>query len=63
MTWILILITILPFKTTVHDRGNYSSMERCFMARETTLVDMGQLDGYPPINQNLICIRTDQRRG
>lgn len=63
MTWVLILITILPYKISVYEKGTYSNMERCFMAREANLMDMGQIDGYPPMNQQLVCVKSDQREG
>lgn len=36
---------------------NYSTMEKCFMAREMLLLDLGIVDGYFPQGTQAICIQ------
>lgn len=57
--WVLVLISVLPYKISAYEKASFNSMEKCFMAREVALADMGSIDGYPPINQNLICIKSN----
>jgi hypothetical protein len=38
----------------------YNTMIECFTARETLLLDMEIYDGIPPVNTQLVCIRTEE---
>jgi hypothetical protein len=35
-------------------------MVECFHARDELLLDMGIYNGIPPVNTQLICIRSDE---
>ena len=56
----LLFIYLIPGGYTVSLENHYPSMIECFEAREEVFVNMpGYEDGYPPVNMQGICIRTD----
>ena len=38
--------------------GQYESMEECFENRDMLLLDMGYINGFPPIESQIVCIQT-----
>ena len=64
MKWILIFVGLAwnaeSQYLTVHSEpmGQYDTMESCFQGRDHMLVQMGSQDGFPLVDTQLVCIRT-----
>jgi hypothetical protein len=60
MQWILIYITIgFGAEHTSVFKGNYSTMNDCFYARESLSIEVGGKDGHFPNGQQAVCIPVD----
>lgn len=62
MKWVLIFL-LIPTDGMVDttEIGVYNTMRECFFAREESLIRMDVIDGIPPINTQLICVRTENK--
>jgi hypothetical protein len=61
--WVLVYIKLLfpePgfYEVDAQIYGQYESMEECFESREMLLLDMGYINGFPPIESQIVCIQT-----
>ena len=55
--WTLVIITLLNGDVIAKSYDQYTTMEKCFYAREMILLDMGSVNGIPPKGKQLVCIR------
>lgn len=62
MTWVLVLI-LVNSTTSVDTQvlGAYNKMSECFYARQDVLVDLEAWEGTPPVNTQIVCVRTDTK--
>lgn len=66
MNWVLVFVNIMfnaeaGYKEPVIEgHWTYDSMIECFHARDQLLVDLGIYDGIPPVNTQLVCIRSNK---
>jgi hypothetical protein len=65
MKWVLVFVNIMynaevEYKEPVIEAWyEFDTMEDCFVARDDLLVAMGSYNGIPPVNTQLVCIRTE----
>lgn len=61
MKWVLLFIEITsPIDFDVQEIGRFNNMFGCFEAREEVLVKLKAYDfDRPPVNTQIICIRTE----
>lgn len=65
MKWILVFVNIIynadvEYKEPMIDGyWTYETMTECFHARDQFLLDMEIYNGMPPVNTQLVCIRTN----
>jgi hypothetical protein len=62
--WTLIVIQLFYPSEGFYDvdaqmYGSYDNMIDCFVDREYVIEAMGGVNGFPPINVQAVCIRTD----
>lgn len=60
MTWLLVFILVQDGVPTATRLGEYQSMRNCFFARDSVLVDLEAYEGIPPVNTQVVCVRTDE---
>lgn len=66
MNWVLVFVSIVynaevEYKEPmIEGYWSYKTMVECFHARDEFLLDMGIYNGIPPVNTQLVCIRTDE---
>lgn len=64
--WALVVVVVLGSPSNIDANAkyysSYSSFAKCAMAREQVLIDLGKLDGYPPANHQVVCIRTTLKK-
>jgi len=62
MTWVLIMVAILNGDDVgASIEGIYGNLNECFDARDTIIIEQWQnYDGYPAVNYQLVCIRSDK---
>ena len=61
--WVLIYIKLLfpmdgTYEVDTQIFGQYVNFSKCFQAREELILEMGQLNGFPKPNTQVVCIRT-----
>ena len=62
MTWVLVLILVSStISVDTQVLGAYNTMSECFYARQDRLVDLEAWEGIPPVNTQLVCVRTDTK--
>jgi len=63
IAWLLIAITIINSDGYVQNLSpivsEHDTMEECFDARDDYLYNLGSTDGFPPVNTQAVCVRTD----
>jgi hypothetical protein len=62
--WVLVYVKLLfPevgfYEVDAQIYGQYGSMDKCFESRDMLLLDMGYINGYPPIESQIVCIQTE----
>ena len=62
MTWVLIMVAVLNGDDVgASIEGVYTDLNSCFDARDTIIVEQWKnYDGYPNINHQLVCVRSDK---
>lgn len=61
MKWILVIVGIFNGGPEVSNEGVYDTMQQCFYAREEVIWEtFGNPEGNPPVNFQVVCIRTDK---
>ena len=60
LKWVLVYILVESLNPNVTKIGVYDSMATCFEARESVLVDLEAYEGIPPVNTQLVCVKTDE---
>jgi hypothetical protein len=64
--WVLVFVKLLFPEPGFYDvdaqlYGQYEQIDDCFKARELLIIDMGSVDGYPPVDTQVVCIRTNEK--
>ena len=57
--WVLVFISVVNSIPAAITMGEFESMYDCFGARELQLAKLKAWDGIPPINTQLVCVRTE----
>jgi len=62
MTWVLVMVAILNGDDVgASIEGIYGNLNDCFDDRDTIIVEQWQhYDGYPAVNYQLVCVRSDK---
>ena len=67
MNWVLVFVNLiynteLEYKEPVIEAWyEFETMEECFIARDDLLTAMASYNGIPPVNTQLVCIRSDNK--
>jgi len=62
MSWVLVLILVnSTISVDTQVLGVYNTMSECFYARQDVLVDLEAYEGIPPVNTQIVCVRTDTK--
>ena len=62
MKWVLLFLEIIgPNGFVVDEVGRYDSMIECFNTRDDVLIKLGAYNSQPPINTQLVCVRTEYK--
>lgn len=66
MQWVLVFINVIYNANAGYNEPmieswyEYDTMEECFVGREMLLLDLGSIDGYPPINTQAVCVKVSK---
>ena len=58
MAWILVFITITASGPEIKEIDLFQTMEECFYARQSLIIERGGME-YFPINEQAVCVSTD----
>ena len=57
--WVLVFVSVVNSIPAAITMGEFENIYRCFDARELQLAKLEAWDGIPPINTQLVCVRTE----
>jgi hypothetical protein len=64
--WVLVFINLMlnsdsGYKEPVIESWyEYNTMEECFIARDTLLLNLGSINGYSPTGTQVVCIKDSE---
>lgn len=65
--WTLVLISLMAnthnsdLEPVIEGWYKFNTIEECFISREKIIYDLGSRNGFPPINKQMVCIRSDEK--
>ena len=57
--WVLVFVLVTGTAVEAVALGEFESMYDCFGARELQLAKLEAWNGIPPVNTQLVCVRTE----